>query len=81
VHSTTEAQQSIFEAEGLGALERAMGSAKALAHHLEEAANAFRHVAGPIESDCHRVAELHRLATHRLAVLVRAVGGGDRADG
>lgn len=72
-------RRTVFEAAGLGALERAAGHAWATESALVEAANAF--AAGghcDLEHQTLKAKELFRLSAARLKSLTRQVEGGGR---
>jgi hypothetical protein len=79
VTARTEAagSRSIFEADAFAALQRAAGSSGATSHALAEASTALE-LAGlaALARQTAKVLELHRLATARLAGVLRALGEG-----
>lgn len=73
-------QTSIFEAEALAAVERALGFVRATEKALDQAANAMLCGSAAGYRDLEKVRELHRLATVRLEVFVRRLGEGRLQD-
>jgi hypothetical protein len=69
--------RSLFEADAFAALQRAAGSSGATAHSLAEASTALDLAGlGALARQTAKVLELHRLATARLAGVLRELGEG-----
>ncbi len=71
--------RDLQEAAALAALERAAGAAGQFERHVEEAANALAGIDDDQVRAAHRVLELHKLATVRLAAVVRRLAEAEGA--
>ena len=73
-------QRCLFEAEALGAAERAVNLTRATEKAIDDTANALLRGSASGYRDLEKVRELHRLAIVRLEIFVRRLGEGRLTD-